>query len=430
MTTTKRKFVLFSSKGRDEKTAGKKGSVKRKMLILSVIFAILAGLYCGAVFSNIPVIKKWRDIYIETAMDTLSHKWLATFFIPQFVIDEVIARKEAVLEEQQNIESSWEPVVTEVTPSPAPEDPMVKFLLRYTELDKTSFSAFVNKNPQVLKNGFDKILINEAGLDDNGTTIYTTNGDQVLVIDAANDLLIVKVVGEGYVGRLAIIKTPSKVKLGVSKLLGTYGQTVQKIAEDNNAVLAVNASGFTDDERKGNGGEVVGLLIASGKLLHAPVHSPYLTIGFSMDDRLNIGISNDKLTYRDAVEFVPALIVNGEAVIKDKKLVNGSMGFGMQPRTVIGQAIDGTVFLLAVDGRQVGYSLGCTVVECADILMGYGAYQAANLDGGSSTVMVYRGEVITKPANGIAYGRYVPNAFIVEAAREEEPIVNNLTIGH
>lgn len=415
MANTTRNTVLFSSKSKKNSIVKKKRSVKKTVIILTIIIALLTGIYCTAMFSNIPVIKKWRDLYIETAMDTLSHKWLATIFIPKSVIDGVLAKKEAILEEQQNLQSTWEPVeTTTAAPQVTPDNTLKDFLKQYKELDETSFNAYITKNVNLINNGYDNLLINEAGLDDKGTPIFTTNGDQVLAIDVENGIIIVKVTGEGYVGKLAIVKDPSKVKLGVSKLLGTYGQTVAQIAEDNSGVLAINASGFTDDERKGNGGQVVGLIISNGEKLSNPVRSPYLTIGFSIDDHLNIGVPITQINYRDAVEFVPALIVNGEAVIKDKKLVDGSMGFGMQPRTVIGQANDGTVLMLTIDGRQIGYSLGCTVVECADLLMKYGAYQAANLDGGSSTVMVYRGEVITKPANGIAYGRFVPDVFYVE----------------
>jgi exopolysaccharide biosynthesis protein len=204
------------------------------------------------------------------------------------------------------------------------------------------------------------------------------------------------------------VKDPSRVKLGISKYLGDIGQTVQTIAKNSNAVLAINASGFADPEWKGNGGKVVGLLVSNGKIYNNPIKSGYLNIGFAYDDRLYIGLKKDE--YRDAVEFIPALIINGE------KVTDGSTGFGIQPRTAIGQKEDGTVLFLTVDGRQVGYSLGCTVGDCADVLLEYGAVQASNLDGGSSTVMVYKGEVINKPSSATNVGRLVPDAFIVEYA--------------
>jgi exopolysaccharide biosynthesis protein len=108
------------------------------------------------------------------------------------------------------------------------------------------------------------------------------------------------------------------------------------------------------------------------------------------------------------MEFYPALIVDGENV------VDGTYCMGIQPRTSIGQTENGDFLLLVVDGRQVGYSLGCTVADCRDILMRYHAYQAMNMDGGSSSVMYYKGQQITKSSSATGLGRYMPNAFVVK----------------
>jgi exopolysaccharide biosynthesis protein len=420
MTTKTKKFVLFSTKSRKHTAKKKKRSVRKKLLIVGIIIALFTGLYCTAIFSDIPFIKKWREIYIETAMDTYSHKWLATFFIPKSVIDEVMENKEALIASQQGLISSWEPA-----PSPSPstsasapvsEDPnhtMRDFLELYNEIDDKSFNDYISENPDLVKNGYDTLLINDLSRDGDKTPVYTKNGDQLLVIDAANGILIAEVKGEGYVGKLAIVKEPSRVKLGISRYLGDIGETVQAIAKNYNAVLAINASGFADPEWKGNGGSVVGLLVSDGKIYNNPIKSGYKNIGFSFDDRFYIGLNKDE--YRDAVEFIPVLIINGE------KVTDGSTGFGIQPRSSIGQAEDGTVLMLTVDGRQIGYSLGCTVGDCADILMEYGAVQACNLDGGSSTIMVYKGEVINKPSSVTNAGRLVPDAFYVEYADNTQP---------
>lgn len=71
------------------------------------------------------------------------------------------------------------------------------------------------------------------------------------------------------------------------------------------------------------------------------------------------------------------------------------------------------MLLLIIDGRQVGYSVGCTVAECKDILLRYDVYQAMNLDGGSSAVMWYNGKYITKSSSASGRGRYMPNALVV-----------------
>jgi exopolysaccharide biosynthesis protein len=232
------------------------------------------------------------------------------------------------------------------------------------------------------------------------------------VVDPENGILIVKVAGNDFQGKLAIIRNPAQVRLGVSKSIGSIGQPVGDIAKANNAVLAINASGFADPEWNGNGGSVVGLCIASGKQYNKVLGQGYLPIGFGLDNLLYIGVSPTKMTYRDAVEFMPAIISNG------KDVTGSATGFyGIQPRSVIAQAKDGTVFLLTIDGRQVGWSLGATVVDAAKILTKYGAYQAANLDGGSSTIMIYRDEIITKTSGAQGYGRWCPDAFLVDYAK-------------
>ena len=398
----------------------KKKSLKRRLVTLGIVLLVLAGLYLTAVYSNIPFIKTWRELYIQTAMDTYTHKWLATFFIPSSVIDKVMAEKQDFIDSQQELESSWAPTPDvpspSVQPSTGPEvvgedGAKLSLLNRFHELDKASLEAYLDKNPELLANGYDKLLINESSLDKDGTTIKTTAGDQVLVLDAENGIMILKVTGSGYVGKLAIIKNPAQVRVGTSKYLGSVGQTVGTIAKNNNAVLAINASGFADPEWNGNGGTVVGLLVSGGKTYNKAIKSGYLAIGFAEDDRLHIGTWSDKIKYRDAIEFMPAVIINGKDVTG-----TASGFFGIQPRSVIGQANDGTVFFLTIDGRQVGYSLGAKITEAAKILLRYDAVQAANLDGGSSTIMIYRDEIITKTSGLQNYGRLCPDAFIVDYA--------------
>jgi exopolysaccharide biosynthesis protein len=74
------------------------------------------------------------------------------------------------------------------------------------------------------------------------------------------------------------------------------------------------------------------------------------------------------------------------------------------PRTAAGVTVDGrTLILLVVDGRQPGYSIGVTLPELADLMIGLGADDAINLDGGGSSTFVYRrpdGTLLTNQASG------------------------------
>lgn len=123
---------------------------------------------------------------------------------------------------------------------------------------------------------------------------------------------------------------------------------------------------------------------------------------FSKSEALNMGI-------RDAVEFGPFLIINGEA---SKVLGNG--GWGIAPRTAIGQRQDGIVLFLVINGR-IPTSIGADMNDLIEIMQKYGAYNAANMDGGSSTELVINNKIINKPVAGGRDGlRDMPTFWIVK----------------
>ena len=152
-----------------------------------------------------------------------------------------------------------------------------------------------------------------------------------------------------------------------------------------------------------------GFLKSRGEKYQDAVGDGWKIIGFDNEDHLQVGAFNDTSSLRDAVEFHPALIINGE------NLVAGTGLNEQQPRTAIGQAKDGTVIMMVIDGRQM-HSFGISIERCGEIMEQYGAYQASMLDGGSSSVMVYRGREITSPTtlSQNEEGRYLPDAFLVK----------------
>ena len=127
-----------------------------------------------------------------------------------------------------------------------------------------------------------------------------------------------------------------------------------------------------------------------------------------------------RFTYQEIVDkniqygasFGPVLICNGEP--------NTSLRGGLNPRTAIGQRSDGAVLLLVIDGRQVS-SLGATYQDLVDVFLSYGAVNACNLDGGSSTMMWYEGDYINNCASVVGI-RPVPTSFLVlkEGVRGDE----------
>jgi len=219
---------------------------------------------------------------------------------------------------------------------------------------------------------------------------------------------------DGYKAWKLEISDPSKVKLGVSKYLGIKGQKMPYLLENYpDAIAGINAGGFGDASGWGNGGIVMGLCMSEGEMLKFPSKYIYNIIGFDKNNVLILGNYKkseiEGLNLRDAVEFTPFLIINGETAE-----IKGNGGWGTAPRTAIGQKKDGTVVFVVVDGRQPGYSMGVTMKQLQEIMVEAGCYNAANLDGGSSTVLSYKDEIINQPSGSDSDGmRFIPNAFIV-----------------
>lgn len=209
-----------------------------------------------------------------------------------------------------------------------------------------------------------------------------------------------------------IVYDPSRIHLAVNSDLGNAneGYFVEEYVKANDAIGGINAGGFDDPNGQGTGGIPYGIVIQDGELVSGGLDDYNSVIGFNEQNKLIVGnmTGRQALEYglRDAVTFKPIFIVNYVPVE-----VTGTGG-GVNPRTVIGQREDGAVLLLVIDGRQTT-SLGASYSDCIDIMTQYGAMNAANLDGGSSSVMVYDGKIINNVVsmNG---DRKVPTAFIVK----------------
>ena len=383
-------------------------SKKRKIIIwITSVLTALVLLYCTAVFSNIPFIKKWRDIYIETAMTTGRHQWLATAFIPGYIIDDVMLNAMENQAMQNELESQWNS--DDTTSSDANKTPEERFFERYWEVDKKLLKAYMTEH-KITK--YEDLFVENL---DGKIDLKTKFGEKIKVLDYENNLLIVEVTSDQYKGLLAIVKNPEQITVAKSKSLGSYGNLITKFSKDNNALVAINASGFMDEGYKGNGGTVMGSMVLDGVDYGNPKRELKF-FGFKADNKMYIQNYDSKSVkeYKWAVQFSPALIVDGA------KYVQGSFGYGLQPRTAVGQTESGDFLMLIIDGRQVGHSLGATVTDLAQIMLKHKAYQAMNLDGGSSSIMNYRGKTINRPSSTDSLGRYLPNAFICKYASDVE----------
>ena len=216
-------------------------------------------------------------------------------------------------------------------------------------------------------------------------------------------------------GKLLIVQDPKRVRLGyAADFVSDRGLQMTEMVESYGALAGINAGGFIDDNGLGNGRDPQGLVVYEGEIVHGSGLSKYSVIGLDENGVLIVGtMTGDEALQAGVywgVSFVThdgiasSLIINGEVQTRN-------LGYGVNPRTAIGQRADGALLLLVLDGRGVR-TLGATLENVCDIMQQYGAVNAANLDGGSSSVMVYEGEIVNVCAS-VTGPRSVPTAFIV-----------------
>ena len=229
------------------------------------------------------------------------------------------------------------------------------------------------------------------------------------------DLKLEKIESSRYIGYVLEIPDPRRIQVATAANIQEKGDTTSNIAKMNGAVAAINGGGFHDPNGTGTGRLPYGFILHDGEYIIGKDVGPSEAvdfIGFSKSGNLIAGnYDKTELTDMKAMEgitFGPPLIVDGKKMITD-----GDGGWGVGPRTAIGQRKDGTVLFVVIDGRQPGYSIGATLRDVQDVLYEKGAYIAANLDGGSSSTLYLNGKVVNKPADLLGE-RMIPTAFIVK----------------
>lgn len=217
--------------------------------------------------------------------------------------------------------------------------------------------------------------------------------------------------GETYSGMMMIVYDPSRVVVSAIPEFthGYRGWTLQQHVENNGAVAGINGGKYEDESGLGSGAWPEGIVISRGVLRMGNAGTSYGVYGFNEDDilicgRMTAGYAQS-IGIRDAVTFGPALIVNG------KPSQCSGVGGGLNPRTAIGQRPDGAVLLLVIEGRKTS-SLGASMADLMNVMLDYGAVNAANLDGGMSSSMFYNGEKIVDNCT-IRDTRSIPTAFVV-----------------
>lgn len=336
-----------------------KSKNKLKTIIIIIVTIITLSITSGLFLLYGPY-KGFRNWLITTAMTTMNHQYLATTFYKEETINKILTQNKIV--------------------EPA---------------SNTNLSEI---NTNIIP-----------------TTIYKDQYEKEILEHKEGELYkMIKIKGKNYDGFLTAIYDPSKVKVTTTRYIGTSGEYLVEMAKRENAIVAINGGGFIDDTTLNSGGEPAGIVIKNSQIIST---SPYQRsgglIGLTNDNKLYLGKITAQeainIGIRDAVEFGPFLIVNGEA----SKVV-GNGGYGLHPRTVIGQRKDGVILFLVIDGRRVD-CIGADMDDLIEIMIRYGAYNAANLDGGNSSALIINNKLINRPINwgNEEATRPIATAFIV-----------------
>lgn len=326
-------------------------------IIENILLFILAQVIVFAIVS-VPLIyygpfTTIRDKIVERAMTTMNHKYIATYFLKEDVINEIINKNK--FDDNKNS-------------------------------NEKAISVMATNNPSTQS---------EKHKNDN------------------EDIKITNIEIRGQEGFVVEIQDPSRVKVGVAKTIPDVGMQVDEIAKENEASVAINAGGFSDPNGVGNGGIPIGLVMKDGKVVYDDKSRPISSIiGLNKKGILVLGkYTKDEAIKKgvvDAVSFFPFLVVDGQPMIKE-----GDGGWGFAARTGIGQKQDGTIVFVVINGKN-NMGLGASLKDLQNVMLQYDVYNGANLDGGASTVLYYKGKILNKPASSTGYFRPVPTVFMVK----------------
>ncbi|OGC22801.1 hypothetical protein A2291_00575 [candidate division WOR-1 bacterium RIFOXYB2_FULL_42_35] len=231
---------------------------------------------------------------------------------------------------------------------------------------------------------------------------------------------------------LSIIQFFNPWKEGPEKGQQFYLNTVSNIVKDNQALAGVNGTFFASN------GDPLGILLIDGKVLSQPIHDrtsffiddnnrPYIDNIFVVKDKNSTSIK--LVPYATAPKEISQLISGGPRLIKKGRLYvskltekfQNDIARGRAARTAIGITKQDQILLVTVDViskknnnpyDQRKNSIGVTLEELSQLMLDLGAVEAMNLDGGGSSTMFVKDQVVNNPTGG--QQRLVSNAIILK----------------
>ena len=317
-----------------------------------------------------------KEMFVTTILETGALKFLASVYLSDEEITEIVNN------------NKMEELDTEVNTE------LITFKARDTETRETVTSRTSEKKETLVYEVKEAEDVNYAEEE----------------IDEDNDGIIVyDVAGRTFSGKMMVVLDPARVTL--ESYYETYktGAPLDKIVGMVNGVAGINGGLYAQSEA---GGRPYGVTVSHGVIeTNKPTEKAGLVfVGLTEENILIVENLSDmteddveKLVaekkIRDGCSFQEeakdknnhfvSLVINGEG----RELGEGA-GSGLNPRTAIGQRADGALLLLVTDGRGKSGHLGASAQDLIEIMLEYGAVNAANLDGGSSSSMVFNGEYL------------------------------------
>lgn len=271
------------------------------------------------------------------------------------------------------------------------------FATTILETGQLKFLANVFLSKEELQEIVDKNSLQDMDVEVDENLINTEGNKEKELIEIHN------VSGDGFEGTMMVVNDPSKISLATTYPWGEYGKELGVIVDEAGAIAGVNGGIYYSSGNKG--GRPYGVTVSNGEIKDITLGwSGLYLIGFDKNNLLRIisleGMNKSAVEkmvkeekIRDAISFQEEssdannhfvkLIINGE-----KRELSGK-GSGQNPRTAIGQRKDGSVLILVTDGRGKNGHLGATASDLIEIMAEYGAVNAANIDGGSSSSLYY-----------------------------------------
>ena len=330
---------------------------KKKKLYKATIFFIIADIIVATCFFIMyGPWDKVRNMYVSTAMKTMHHQYFANIFYNDETIKKIMENN---------------------------------YFVSIDEDANTDDIVINTKEKTKYKDKYEEELFTR------------TPGN--------NDYKVINLKIGTSQGYLVAIYKPEKVKLIATKQfnVGGYGEKIITMCQRYGGSVCINGGGFQDN---GMGSDIpIGSVIQNGKITWGADVADTATdniIGITKDGKLKLmanATANEAINagIYEGMVFGPFLIVNGKALE-----IHGDP-WGQAPRVAIGQTKDGIMLFLVVDGEN--YINGASLQDMIDVLKRYGAYNAANLDGGQSSSLVINNKLYNNPPAAAKKqgGRYV-----------------------